>query len=76
MTTHEERFHFADSETGLSHALHITRSLRAAGFRTRLSTAVIKLGTGHTGLLHTVHGTPPTKPTRVERGCNILRRTP
>jgi hypothetical protein len=74
MTTHEDRFHFADSVTGLEHAAHITVSLRRAGFRTRLSTAVIKLGTGHTGLLHTVHATPPARPTRTQRGANILRR--
>jgi hypothetical protein len=61
-----EHYIFADSTTGLAHAFDLTLALRGQGFRTRLETTTFK-----TFVLHTVIATPPTKPNRSERGCDL-----
>ena len=53
---------FADSETGLVHAMHITVSLRRIGFRTRLATRGFSMGT----IAHSEVATPPQRKTRRE----------
>jgi hypothetical protein len=61
-----DRFTFADSVTGLEHALVVTLSLRRAGFKTRLVTSTLA---GFT--LHTVVSTPPKRPNRKARGAEL-----
>lgn len=58
-----EHFTFADSETGLTHALHVTCSLRRAGFKTRLATRRLP----HGFVVHTVVPTPRPRATRKDR---------
>lgn len=62
-----EHYTFADSEQGLAHALHITLSLRAYGYHTRLVTRQLTRKTR----IHTVIATPPTRPNRDNRGCYL-----
>ena len=66
----EERFSFADSETGLTLALLTTLSLRRHGFKTRLETSVVCT---QRFFLHTVVAQPPVRPTRAERGASLGR---
>ena len=67
----EERYSFADSITGLEHAFDTSLNLRRHGHRTRLVTVPIMLTQGVPGVMHTVISTPPTRPNRTERGCNL-----
>jgi hypothetical protein len=60
----EERFTFADTPEGLTHALVLTLALRHNGFRTRLTARQWGPTT-----VHTVRATPPVRPNRRERGC-------
>ena len=54
-----ERFTFAASVAGLTHAFNTTLALRRAGFRTRLATRrLFTFPTGEAGLAHTVLATP------------------
>ncbi len=62
-----EHFTFADSVTGLTLALETALSLRRFGFRTRLATRDF----GHRFTVHTVVATPPRRPNRADRGCNV-----
>lgn len=66
----EDRFTFADSVTGLEHALFTTLQQRAQGARTRLVTHTQTIGE-KTFVLHTVVATQAPRPTRKERGCNL-----
>ena len=66
----EDRFTFANSTTGLEHALFTTLLHRAHGCRTRLVTHTQTVGK-QTFVLHTVHSTPVPRPTRAKRGCNL-----
>lgn len=66
----EEKFTFADSTTGLEHALLTTLSLRRFGFSVRLATHTQTVGK-ETYVLHTVHATPPARPNRAERGAIV-----
>jgi hypothetical protein len=69
MTDH---FTFADSTRGLLSALEHTLHLRRHGFRTRLATRrLFTFPTGEPGFVHTVVATPPVRPNRQERGCNL-----
>ena len=65
-----DRFTFADSFTGLSHALFTTLLHRAHGCKTRLVTHTQTVGK-QVFTLHTVLSTPAPRPTRAERGCNL-----
>jgi hypothetical protein len=69
-----ERFCFADSFTGLEHAIGITLSLRHNGYKTRLVTTPIKLGAGFHSVMHIVEAQTPVRPNRMDRGCNIIPR--
>jgi hypothetical protein len=60
-----EHFTFPTTEAGLTLALELTLSLRAAGHRTRTAERLIK---GFAVV--TVIMTPRTRPTRSERGCS------
>jgi hypothetical protein len=74
MTDH---FTFANSNAGLLHAFEIALSLRRFGFKTRLATRrLFTFPTGEAGFVHTVVATPPTRPTRTERGCNLEPEAP
>lgn len=68
----KDRFTFADSVTGLEHAFDTTLTMRRHGYRTRLETTTMNVGK-LTFVLHTVVATPPPRPTRAERGCNLGR---
>ena len=68
-----DRFTFADSETGLTMALYVTLTRRRHGFKTRMVTKPVKLTQGIYGETHTVIATPPARPNRAARGCNILK---
>jgi len=65
-----DRYTFADSETGLTLALHTTLAQRRFGFTTRLVTVPIKLGTGFTGVMYTVVCVPPARPNREGQRTN------
>jgi hypothetical protein len=66
-----ELFSFADSTTGLAHAFELTLTLRRNGFATRLETTTQTVGSLPPFTLHTVVATPPARPTRAERGCDL-----
>jgi len=66
-----DHFTFADSVTGLETAFELTLALRRSGFRTRLVTTTQTCGKLPPFTLHTVHATPPPRPTRRERGCGL-----
>ena len=65
-----DRFTFANSTTGLEHALFTTLLHRAHGCRTRLVTHTQTVGK-QTFVLHTVHSESVPRPTRAKRGCNL-----
>ena len=70
----EDRYTFADSETGLTMALYVTLTRRRYGHKTRLVTQPVKLTQGIYGEMHTVIAKPPARPNRKERdpsGLNI-----
>jgi hypothetical protein len=52
---------------GLANAWETTVRLRRHGFKTRLATQQIT----RTTIVQTVIATPPVRPTRAERGCNL-----
>ena len=64
MTDH---FTFPDTEAGLTQALETTLTKRHFGFKTRLATRDF----GHGTIVHTVVATPPPRPNRAARGCNL-----
>lgn len=64
----EERYSFADSITGLTHAFNTSLNLRRHGFTTRLVQVPIMLGKDAPGVMHTVVAKPPARPSRRERG--------
>lgn len=66
----EDRYTFADSTTGLEHALEVTLVNRRYGYKTRLVTHTQTVGK-ETYTLHTVIATPPARPNRAERGCTL-----
>jgi hypothetical protein len=66
----EDLFTFADSFTGLSHALFTTLLHRAHGCRTRLVTHTQSVGK-QCFVLHTIHSEPAPRPNRRERGCHV-----
>jgi hypothetical protein len=69
----KDRYTFADSETGLTMALYVILTQRRHGFKTRMVTKPVKLTQGIYGETHTVIATPPARPNRAARGCNILK---
>lgn len=48
---------------------HLRESLEACGFTCEVEVTFMMK---HMFELHTLVATPPTKPTRAERGCNLL----
>ncbi len=64
----EDRYSFADSITGLTHAFNTSLNLRRHGFTTRLVQIPITLCKGVPGIMHTVIAKPPARATRRERG--------
>jgi hypothetical protein len=66
----EDRMTFADSFTGLEHALFTTLLHREHGCKTRLVTHSMSVGK-KTFVLHTVLSTPAPRPNRLERGCSL-----
>lgn len=69
----EERYSFADSITGLTHAFNTSLNLRRHGFTTRLVQVPITLCKGVPGVMHTVVAVSASKPTRVERGLGVKK---
>lgn len=68
----EDCMTFADSFTGLEHALFTTLLHREHGCKTRLVTHTQTVGK-QVFTLHTVHSTPAPRPNREQRGCGIGR---
>ena len=57
----EERYSFADSITGLTHAFNTSLNLRRHGFTTRLVTHSMTVGKMEPFVLHTIIATPPAR---------------
>jgi hypothetical protein len=64
-----EFFSFPNTDAGLVQALHTTLSMRHQGFRTRLATRQLTRITQ----VVTVLATPPARPNRHDRGCDLVR---
>lgn len=71
----EDRYSFADSPIGIGHMMYTFARLKTAGYTVRRVTGTVILGSkGNVtiyGSLHTVIATPPPRPNREARGCNV-----
>jgi hypothetical protein len=65
-----ERYTFPHTLAGLRLALHLTQSLRTAGFTTVCTPGTTSVGKQTFNLLR-LEATPAPRPNREARGCNL-----